>query len=139
MAADQVAIEEAIARFETENADLCDILAAMRRFRRSVRVQELGCEKLWIQSWDDENSSAIGRVGGIPTIIDSMRTHAGSAHLQQCGCEALQNLALNDYNREVIAEQGGIIAVIDAMGRHWDVAGVQQCESAALIFRSLFF
>ena len=138
LAADQVAIEEAIARFETENADLCDILAAMRRFRRSVRVQELGCEKLWIQSWDDENSSAIGRVGGIPTIIDSMRTHAGSAHLQQCGCEALQNLALNDYNREVIAEQGGIIAVIDAMGRHWDVAGVQQCESAALVLRGLF-
>ena len=139
LAADQVAIEDAIARFETENADLCDILATMRRFPRSVRVQELGCEKLWIQSWDDENSSAIGRVGGIPTIIDSMRTHAGSAHFQQCGCEALQNLALNDYNREVIAEQGGIIAVIDAMGRHWDVAGVQQCESTAFILRSLCF
>lgn len=137
LAADQVAIEDAIARFETENADLCDILATMRRFPRSVRVQELGCEKLWIQSWDDENSSAIGRVGGIPTIIDSMRTHAGSAHLQQCGCEALQNLALNNYNREVIAEQGGIIAVIDAMGRHWDVAGVQQCESTALISRGI--
>ena len=127
-AADHVAIEEALTRFDTDDTDLCDILAAMRRFPRSVRVQELGCEKLWTQSWDGDNSSAIGRVGGIPTIIDSMRHHAGSAHLQQCGCEALQNLAMNDYNREVIAEAGGILAVIDAMGRHWDVAGVQQCE-----------
>jgi len=132
LAADQLAIEEALTRLETENADLTDILAAMRRFPRCVRLQEMGCEKLWIQSWDDENSSAIGRVGGIPTIIDAMRTHAESSHLQQCGCEALQNLALNDYNREVIAEQGGIIAVIDAMGRHWDVAGVQQCGCTAL-------
>ena len=115
MAAEQLAIEDALTRFETEDVDLLDILSSMRRFPRSVRVQELGCEKLWIQSWEDENSSAIGRVGGIPTIIDSMRTHANSAHLQQCGCEALQNLALNDYNRVAVADCGGLHAILKAV------------------------
>lgn len=125
-------VENALAALDSETYDLCDIISTMRGFPNHVAVQELGCERLWIQSWDDETSSAIGRVGGIPTILDAMRGHIHSPHLQQCGCEALRNLALNEFNREVISEQGGIVVIVDAMRRHWDVSGVQQCGCTAV-------
>ena len=135
LAAEQVGIEDALSRIEAESADLCDVLASMRRFPRSTAVQEMGCEKVWIRSWDDGNSAAVGRVGGISTVVAAMRGHPDAAHLQQCGCEALQNLALDAYNRGVIAEQGGIDAVLDAMARHGEIAGVQQggCKALANI------
>mmetsp|Transcript_7519 Transcript_7519/g.10795 ORF Transcript_7519/g.10795 Transcript_7519/m.10795 type:complete len:459 (-) Transcript_7519:168-1544(-) len=125
-------VEETMARLSTEATDLCDVLAAMRRYPNDPRIQAKGCEKLWIQSWDDENSSAIGRVGGIPTILDAMRTFHGVIQLQQCGCEALQNLANNDYNRDVICENGGLAVICRAMDAHIEVVGVQQAGCTAL-------
>eukprot|EP00541_Cyclophora_tenuis_P011309 CAMPEP_0116555690 /NCGR_PEP_ID=MMETSP0397-20121206/8285_1 /TAXON_ID=216820 /ORGANISM="Cyclophora tenuis, Strain ECT3854" /LENGTH=378 /DNA_ID=CAMNT_0004080985 /DNA_START=315 /DNA_END=1451 /DNA_ORIENTATION=+ len=126
------AVDDALAHFENESCDLLDILTAMRRFPRERRVQERGCEKLWIQSWDDENSSAIGRVGGIPTLLGAMSSFPMSQRLQQSGCEALQNLALNDFNNSVIVENGGINIIVQAMNNHPDVVGVQQCGCTAL-------
>eukprot|EP00568_Trieres_chinensis_P000554 CAMPEP_0183291458 /NCGR_PEP_ID=MMETSP0160_2-20130417/878_1 /TAXON_ID=2839 ORGANISM="Odontella Sinensis, Strain Grunow 1884" /NCGR_SAMPLE_ID=MMETSP0160_2 /ASSEMBLY_ACC=CAM_ASM_000250 /LENGTH=262 /DNA_ID=CAMNT_0025452271 /DNA_START=38 /DNA_END=826 /DNA_ORIENTATION=- len=125
-------LDDVLRSIESDNADLCDIIASMRRYPHSSRVQLAGCEKLWIQSWDDENSNAIGRVGGIPTISDAMRRHARNARLQQAGAGALQNLALNEYNRDVVAECGGVVAVVEAMQRHFDNSAVQQCGCAAL-------
>mmetsp|Transcript_25643 Transcript_25643/g.36167 ORF Transcript_25643/g.36167 Transcript_25643/m.36167 type:complete len:478 (-) Transcript_25643:214-1647(-) len=125
-------VEETIARLSTEATDLCDVLAAMRRYPNEPRIQAKGCEKLWIQSWDDENSSAIGRVGGIPTILEAMRTFLGNVQLQQCGCEALQNLANTDYNRDVICENGGVNVICRTMDSHIDVVGVQQAGCTAL-------
>lgn len=123
---DVAAIQEALATFDSETADICDIIDAMRRYPNEPRIQEKGCEKLWIQSWEDENSVAIGRVGGITTILDAMRG-SRSQHLHQCGCEALQNLSQKEYNRKVIAKNGGISVIIRAMNKHWTVGGVQQC------------
>ena len=126
------AIDECIHGFESEGCDLLDVLTAMRRFPNERRIQERGCEKLWIQSWDDENSSAIGRVGGISTLLSAMSNFTMSQRLQQSGCEALQNLAVNDYNRDAIKENGGISIIIQAMNNHPDVVGVQQCGCTAL-------
>lgn len=126
------AVEEALLQFENENCDLLDILTAMRQFPSERRIQERGCEKLWIQSWDDENSSAIGRVGGIHILLNAMSNFSRSQRLQQSGCEALQNLALNDFNRDAIVENGGIRVIVNAMTNHRDVVGVQQCGCTAL-------
>eukprot|EP00550_Attheya_septentrionalis_P009925 CAMPEP_0198297294 /NCGR_PEP_ID=MMETSP1449-20131203/36364_1 /TAXON_ID=420275 /ORGANISM="Attheya septentrionalis, Strain CCMP2084" /LENGTH=522 /DNA_ID=CAMNT_0043998183 /DNA_START=294 /DNA_END=1862 /DNA_ORIENTATION=- len=142
-------LEETLASLKDESADLCHVISTMRRFPTEARIQEMGCEKLWIQSWDDDNSMAIGRMGGIPTILDAMRTahtdpggHHGSnnvrqskqyQHLHQCGCEALQNLAfVNDYNRDVIIEKGGVPVIIDIMQRHGNVPDIQFSACTAL-------
>lgn len=126
------AVEDALHTFDNEGCDLLEILSAMRRFPNERRIQEKGCEKLWIQSWDDENSAAIGRVGGISTLLHAMAAFPGSQRLQQSGCEALQNLALNDFNRDAIKEHGGINIIVQAMNNHPDVVGVQQCGCTAL-------
>ena len=118
--------------FPFESADLCDIIATMRQYPQSSPIQTAGCEKLWIQSWEDENSSAIGRVGGIPTIVDAMRHHPCSLQLQQCGARALQNLSINEYNREIVAECGGAASVVKSMLMHWDDLSIQQCGCTAL-------
>jgi hypothetical protein len=125
-------IEDVLHTFDSESCDLLEILSAMRRYPNEQRIQEKGCEKLWIQSWDDENSSAIGRVGGISTILDAMSRFTNSQRLQQSGCEALQNLALNEYNRDVIKEHGGINVIVQAMNCHPEAVGVQQCGCSAL-------
>jgi hypothetical protein len=49
------AVEETLNTFENESCDLLEILSAMRRYPNERRIQEKGCEKLWIQSWDDED------------------------------------------------------------------------------------
>lgn len=126
------AVEETLNTFDNESCDLLEILSAMRRYPNERRIQEKGCEKLWIQSWDDENSAAIGRVGGISTLLHAMASYPRSQRLQQSGCEALQNLALNEFNREAIKEHGGINIVVQAMNTHPDVVGVQQCGCTAL-------
>eukprot|EP00957_Ditylum_brightwellii_P040021 3028815-Ditylum_brightwellii.AAC.1 len=88
----------------------------MRNFPSDSSIQEWGCKQLWIQSWDDETSCAIGRVGGISSVVDTMLCHRENTKLQQYACEALQNLAVcNDYNRDVIVDHGGITAIADAM------------------------
>mmetsp|Transcript_29936 Transcript_29936/g.49391 ORF Transcript_29936/g.49391 Transcript_29936/m.49391 type:complete len:392 (-) Transcript_29936:148-1323(-) len=126
------AVEDALHTFDNEGCDLLEILSAMRRYPNERRIQEKGCEKLWIQSWDDENSAAIGRVGGISTLLQAMAGFPHSQRLQQSGCEALQNLALNDFNRDAIKENGGINIIVQGMNNHPDVVGVQQCGCTAL-------
>jgi len=113
--------------------DIVDIISAMKRASHDRVVQERGCERLWVLSWEDENSAAIGRVGGIPVVLDAMGRFPINAHLQQCACECLQNLAhVNDFNRREIAEYQGIDMIVQAMIRHMDCAGIQQCGCTAL-------
>mmetsp|Transcript_29337 Transcript_29337/g.44407 ORF Transcript_29337/g.44407 Transcript_29337/m.44407 type:complete len:346 (+) Transcript_29337:265-1302(+) len=126
------AVEDALQILDNEGCDLLEILSTMRRYPTERRIQEKGCEKLWIQSWEDENSAAIGRVGGISILLQAMSTFPASQGLQQSGCEALQNLALNDYNRDAIKENGGINIIVQAMIKHPEALGVQQCGCTAL-------
>ena len=126
-------VMEALSLLQGMSFDIVDIIAAMKRASHDRVVQERGCERLWVLSWEDENSAAIGRVGGIPVILDSMGRFPMNAHLQQCACECLQNLAhVNDYNRREIAEYQGINMIVQAMIRHMDCAGIQQCGCTAL-------
>jgi hypothetical protein len=125
-------VREALAIIQGSNFDIVDILSAMNLVPQDVVVQENGCERLWILSWEEENSAAIGRVGGISIILNAMARFPKNAHLQQCGCESLQNMALNDYNRREICELSGVHLIVQAMIRHRNVAGIQQCGCTAL-------
>lgn len=126
-------VKEALKLLQGMTFDIVDIIAAMKRASHDRVVQERGCERLWVLSWEDENSAAIGRVGGIPVILEAMGRFPMNAHLQQCACECLQNLAhVNDYNRREISELQGINMIVQAMIRHMDCAGIQQCGCTAL-------
>jgi len=104
----------------------------MNRVPQDLVVQESGCERLWILSWEEDNAAAIGCVGGIPIILNAMARFPQNAHLQQCGCESLQNLALSDYNRREICELSGVHFIVQAMARHHRVAGIQLSGCTAL-------
>ena len=126
-------VMEALTLLQGMTFDIVDIIAAMKRASHDRVVQERGCERLWVLSWEDENSAAIGRVGGIPVILDAMGRFPMNAHLQQCACECLQNLAhVNNYNRREIADFQGINMIVQAMVRHMDCAGIQQCGCTAI-------
>ena len=127
------AVKEALRLLQGMTFDIVDIISAMKRASHDRVVQERGCERLWVLSWEDENSAAIGRVGGIPVVLEAMGRFPMNAHLQQCACECLQNLAhVNTYNRREIAEYQGINMIVQAMIRHMDCAGIQQCGCTAL-------
>uniref|UniRef100_A0A7S4WE76 Uncharacterized protein n=1 Tax=Ditylum brightwellii TaxID=49249 RepID=A0A7S4WE76_9STRA len=128
-----VTAKEALDRTNFDRIDICDIISIMRSSPSNPTIQERGCKQLWIQSWDDETSCAIGRVGGISSVVDAMLCHMENTQLQQYACEALQNLAAcNNYNRDVIVDQGGITAITDAMHVHQYAIGVQISGCAAL-------
>lgn len=123
---------EALRNIASESAEAVDILSAMRRGFQDEIVQVRGCEKLWVLSWDDETAAAIGRVGGIPIVLEAMVRFPNNAHLQQCACETLQNLAADEYNSAVICDLGGVRVVVDVMARHFHIAGIQQSCCNAL-------
>lgn len=125
-------VREALSIINGSSFDIVDILSAMNRVPHDMTVQESGCERLWILSWEEDNSAAIGRVGGISIILNAMARFPLNAHLQQCGCESLQNLALSDYNRGEICDLSGVHLIVQAMVRHARVAGIQQCGCTAL-------
>jgi hypothetical protein len=126
-------VQSALTLLQGYTFDIVDIISAMKQFSHDRVVQERGCERLWVLSWEDENSAAIGRVGGIPVILDAMARFPMNAHLQQCACECLQNLAhVNDYNRREICDWNGVQLIVQAMMRHMDCAGIQQCGCTAL-------
>jgi hypothetical protein len=126
-------VKEALQILQGMTLDIVDIISAMKRASYDRVVQEKGCERLWVLSWEDENSAAIGRVGGIPVILDAMTRFPMNAHLQQCACESLQNLAhVNRYNRQEIVDCQGVSMIVQAMVRHMDCAGIQQCGCTAI-------
>jgi hypothetical protein len=126
-------VQSALTLLQGHTFDIVDIISAMKQVSHDRVVQERGCERLWVLSWEDENSAAIGRVGGIPVILDAMARFPMNAHLQQCACECLQNLAhVNDYNRREICDWKGVQLIVQAMMRHMDCAGIQQCGCTAL-------
>jgi len=129
--AEEAAVQR-LTHLNADSADICDIIATMRLYPANVEIQEQGCHNLLSQSHDEEKSSAIGRVGGIPTIINAMRTHGKSRGLQWMGCEALKNLALIPYNKRIISDRGGMSAIVNAMELHKDSVGVQLCGCATL-------
>jgi hypothetical protein len=113
--------------------EVFDIMYMMRRYPNAEVVQERGCKELWVQSWDDDTSSAIGHVGGIPRILEAMSKFPRNVNLQRCACEALQNLVcVSAYNRFVIVDQGGAALIVQAMMRHLDSIGIQHCGCIAL-------
>jgi hypothetical protein len=121
-----------IAMKAMEEADICDVLHVMKCVPHIGSLQALACEKLWVLTWDDDNATSIGRVGGVALIAQAMERFPHNARLQQCACEALQNLAAHEGNRCDIIESGGIALIVRAMVCHHKSAEIQKCACSAL-------
>lgn len=121
-----------IAMKAMEEADICDVLHVMKCVPHIGSLQALACEKLWVLTWDDDNATSIGRVGGVALIVQAMERFPHNARLQQCACEALQNLAAHEGNRCEIVESGGVALIVRAMMCHSKSAEIQKCACSAL-------
>lgn len=101
-----------------DSSEVLNIIHAMEKVALDEQSQEVGCEALWIHSWDDEASSIIGRFGGVNRIISAMINFPNNTHIQLCAFGALENLASNSWNRALIVGAGGALLVAQAMMRH---------------------
>jgi hypothetical protein len=101
-----------------DSSELSSIMYAMREFPLDEDNQGVGCEAMWVHSWDDEASSTIGRLGGIDLIINAMINFPENTHIQLCACGALENLACDSRNCSLIVDAGGNFLVAQAMMRH---------------------
>ncbi|EED95727.1 predicted protein [Thalassiosira pseudonana CCMP1335] len=115
-----------------EGEDMCEIISAMRRDLNNVSLQTQSLHSLWVLSWEHENANAIGRVGGIPPILDAMRAHPTAMTLHSNGIAALQNLAGIDYNRTIITDSDGVNLIVATMGQFLDVQSIQLSGCTAL-------
>jgi hypothetical protein len=125
-------VQDYVYSLQDHPTEIIDILCRMKRSPQGEATQARGCEGLWVHSWDDDASDAIGQVGGIPTLLNAMFHFPQNAQLQRSGCEALQNLALNSYNRSIIVDKGGAALLVQAMMLHLDSIAIQQCGCMAL-------
>jgi len=124
-----------------DNNEIVDILCRMREKKADLSVQISSFHALWVLSWDVDNARAIGRVGGIPTLVESLRYHLQShlsvnnhynrnnhmsspsskrqMQLQSNGLATLQNLSVNKVNKESLMdsssddeEHGGFVPLL---------------------------
>lgn len=98
--------------------EIFDTLFHMRQYPQTEDVQERACAALWVQSYDDENAQAMGRVGGISPVLDAMFQFPLNPSIQHSCCEIIQNLAVHAANRHVIVQKGGAALVVRAMMTH---------------------
>jgi len=115
-----------------EEANIHQILSSMQRYPNHVPTQSKSLHSLWVLSWDNNNSSTIGRLGGLPLILNSMRLHPHAMTLQSNGLSTLENLAMDSTNRQIIADSDGIPLIVDVMAQFIEDKSIQQSGCTAL-------
>jgi len=113
-------------------ANILSILASMQRYPNHVPTQSKGLHSLWVLSWDNDNATTIGRLGGIPLLLNSMRLHSNTMTLQSNGIAALQNLAMDCQNRDIITESEGVAVIVEVMAQFLEDKAIQQSGCTAL-------
>jgi len=148
---------------EVENNDeeILEILCRMRSHPHDLPIHISSFHALWVLSWETENAIAIGRLGGIPIILESLHYHLVShlninnrynrdhhtnspsvvrqMQLQSNVLATIQNLSsVNGYNKELLvgssSEQhgGGISLLLLSMSTFLQNAEIQRSGCFAL-------
>lgn len=125
-------IQEAFDILASDDADIIDILAIMRQLPLNEHIHEKACKRLWVLTWDEDFTIAIGRVGGITLLLQTMERFPHNPRLQRFACEALQNIAANSYNCQEIILGGGVSLLVQAMLLYADLPSLQLCGCTAL-------
>ena len=112
-------VEKTLKYIESGSGDVCDIIAAMRRFPFSPGAQRAACNKLYAHCIDQETAHAVGLVGGIRTTIDAMEHHPDDAALQLICCGLIKHLAMaSTYNLDMLDRMGAVSIITTTMERH---------------------
>jgi len=147
---------------ENNDEEILDILCHMRIHPHDLPIHISSFHSLWVLSWETENAIAIGRLGGIPIILESLRYHlvahlninnrynrdhhtnspsvVRQMQLQSNGLATIQNLSsVNGYNKELLvgisdSEQhgGGISLLLLSMSTFIQNAEIQRSGCNAL-------
>lgn len=141
---------------DNDDDEILNILCRMRRHLHDLQIQISAFHTLWVLSWETENARAIGRVGGIPILLESLRYHllahlsinnrynrnhhtsspsaVRQMQLQSNGLATLQNLSVNKYNKELLMgdAQGFIPLLLLSMSTFLHNAEIQRSGCHAL-------
>mmetsp|Transcript_28277 Transcript_28277/g.53352 ORF Transcript_28277/g.53352 Transcript_28277/m.53352 type:complete len:434 (-) Transcript_28277:123-1424(-) len=147
---------------ENDDEEILEILCRMRINPHDLPIHISSFHSLWVLSWETENAIAIGRLGGIPVILESLRYHlvahlninnrynrdhhtnspsvVRQMQLQSNGLATIQNLSsVNGYNKELLvgisdSEQhgGGISLLLLSMSTFIQNAEIQRSGCNAL-------
>lgn len=112
------------------NSDITSILTLMRIYPASRALISTALQTLEILSSDEQNAAALGRVGGIGTILDSMACHLNCITTIQSGAATLHNLSLNAHNLLFMADS--VPTLVNVMNSHTLHAGIQRSSILAL-------
>eukprot|EP00986_Skeletonema_menzelii_P004655 scaffold1620_cov124-Skeletonema_menzelii.AAC.3 len=145
--AEQAFIEKTRSYLESGSGDICDVIAAMRRFPFSLSIQRVACEKLYVHCFERDHAHAIGVSGGIRTIIDAMEYHPSDAALQHTCAGMIKHLACASlYNLDMLDRMGAVGKLLATMECHsqnamllesccWAIEGMARVHSPAFKMR----
>lgn len=128
-------LHAALEILNSPSAEAQDLLAVMRALPFEPHIQSIACEKLWVQSFDDDQALRLAQAeGGIPLVLDAMARFPHQVHLQHCAGEVLQNIAsLGDaWFAHEICQRGGVTLLVHAMRNHPEHCGLQLCGCVTL-------
>lgn len=110
------------------------ILAAMNKFIKISRVQELGCACLSLSSLiHPKNQQKIASLFGIEAIIRSMQDYHQVYEVQEKACAAISSISPgNKEIQDKICELSGIETIIQTMTKYKHDPNIMQCTCWAL-------
>jgi hypothetical protein len=97
------------------------ILARMKTYRYSERIQWYGCSTLrHLVSGMKDNAERVEQSGGIGLIVAAMKAHPNNKMVQDRGCMALANMSEWDEYRPLIIKAGGASPIASIMDKYKD-------------------
>lgn len=112
------------------SSETLDLLAVMRALPCEPRIQSMACERLWVQSFEDEEALRLVEEGGVAMVVNAMARFPLHAHLQHCAGEILQNVAALEeekWHKHEICARGGVTLLVQAMKIHSRNHSIQLC------------
>ena len=113
---------------------ISSLIAAMVRYKRSLKVVEGGCIILQNLAVDADHRRLLVKDSAVKAIVGGMKEHPSDESIQELGCAALRNLGsgADAATKAGISAGGGILVVVHAMRRHMAAVAVQEQGLRAL-------
>ena len=109
-----------------------DIILAMKKYKRSVKVQNRGCGLIWSLSVVDSNRVQMAKAGAVKCVFRALEEHIRDASLLETAFGALRTLSPQKDIRDVIQRILGPQRVCRAMALHRSSTSIQRDGCAFL-------
>lgn len=111
------------------SAEILDFLAVLRALPYEPDIQRMACERLWVESFEDDEALRLAQEGGIALVTTAMARFPHDVRLQHCAAEVLQNIAAleDEWYAHELCERGAVELLIGAMKNHNKHYSLQLC------------